>query len=1056
MCIQGPKPQKKESKASMRSLIRHKAFSFNLSCQLICFHFSRLFQLYELSSLAKPSRGKKSLETLEKQAEINDFRSLFSEITDILGADNFLAYGSSSGTLLMKETQVKDKEIKKNSLSSHSICKNFNFLIEKEATSITNGTQLIELVGTDVSPIVHKVTEIVRARSGPVSMEERLENLGYHLDLEVVDKVLKRCFKVPNLALRFFDWVKFRYGFCHTTNIYNTLLIIAGEAKKFGLVEKLVEEMEEHSCENDIKTWTILISLYGKSKLIGKALMVYDKMIKSGCVPDALVYKIMLRALCTAGKADIAMEFYKEMIQKGIALDMGLYEMLLSCVARSRDTAGLHLISDEMIKISQIPVHIVHGCVLKCFCIAGRIREALEFLRDLKNNDIILGCEYFETLLKGLCRAGRTEDALEILEIMKSKNLVHGGIYAIIINGYLKRNDVSKALDMLQSMKESGHLPTTSTYTELMQHLFKSNQYKKGCKLYNEMLERGVELDGVTITAMVAGHVSQNRISEAWKVFKSMENKGIGPSWKSYSIFIKELCRNSRTGEVLKLLDEMQASRIVIGDKLFHWVTTYLEKKGDIHNVEKIKQMQGSHKLCPQNGDVSCDVAIRGQKMVAASEQGKHHCSVELHSEAYDEQDLQETSRILLSSTNWCLVQEKLEKCTMKFTPRLIEEVLYKCHMNGNTGLRFFSWVGKQAGYRHTKETYNMAIKLAGKGKDFKHMRNLFFEMRRNGYPITSDTWTIIIMQYGRTGLTEIALNIFDEMKANKCNPTTSTYKSLITTLCGRKGRKADEAVKIFHEMISAGCAPDKDLVETYLACLYEVGKLLDARNCMAYMQKVGFSTPLSYSLNIRALCRAGRLEEAIALANEIGTQRATLDQYTFGSIVHGLLQRGQLEKAMNKVDSMRQADIKPSIHVYTSLMVYFLKEKDIKKALEIFQKMQEEGCEPTIVTYSALIRGYMNMGESSDAWDLFNSMKEKGISPDFKVYSMFITCLSRVGKSVEAMQLLYEMLNRGIVPSSVNFRTVFYGLNREGKHEFARNVMHKKLDLTRNRKFFA
>ena len=49
------------------------------------------------------------------------------------------------------------------------------------------------------------------------------------------------------------------------------------------------------------------------------------------------------------------MEFYKEMAQKNIGLDMNLYKMLLSCVARSGDAAGVCLVVDDMIKVSQIP-----------------------------------------------------------------------------------------------------------------------------------------------------------------------------------------------------------------------------------------------------------------------------------------------------------------------------------------------------------------------------------------------------------------------------------------------------------------------------------------------------------------------------------------------------------------------------------------------------------------------------------------------------------------------------------------------------------------------------
>ncbi|KAH7512273.1 hypothetical protein FEM48_Zijuj12G0073000 [Ziziphus jujuba var. spinosa] len=1052
----------------MRSLMRFRPLCCNTSYKLVHFRFPKLFQINPLSSFAKPSKSKKTKETIqlekEKQKETGAIWSFFSDITENLRTNDFSAEATSSGILIPKENSVRDSAVVEGSSPcSPTVCKNAEDgrLQENEEISVLEDTQLGNLVGDDVSPVVHEVTKIVRAEDDSVSMEERLANMSVQLDSEIVDKVLKRCFKVPHLAMRFFNWVKLRDGLCHTTKTYNTMLHIAGEAKEIELMERLVEEMEKSSWEQDIKTWTILISHYGKAKLIGKSLLIYDKMRKSGSEPDALVYKMMISSLCDAGKAEIAMEFYREMVQKDIGLDLRLYKMLLSCIAMSGDTDSLHLVADDMMKISQISDHIVYGCVLRSFCISGRIREALEFTRDLKNKGVALAREYLETLLKGLCRAGRIEDALEILNILKKRDIVDGKVYAIIINGYLRRNDVSNAIDLFQKMKESGHSPTTSTYTELMQHLFRANQYQKGCELYNEMLERGPKPDSVAITAMVAGHIRQNRISEAWKVFKSMEDEGIRPTWKSYSIFIKELCRISEMDEIVKVLNDMQASKIVIGDKVFNWVVAHMEKKGEVYKVEKVKLMQRTYKLYPQEGKVSGDDGFKGQEinmdLVYQSEPVIKHCDqVEPLSEAYNEQDLHEVCRLLSSSLDWRMIQGALEECTIQFTPEFVLEVLRNSYMNGYAALQFFSWVSKRTGYCHTTETYNMAIKLAGRGKDFKHMRHLFYEMRRKGYLTTSDTWTIMIMLYGRTGLTEIALKIFDEMKAYNCKPTDSTYKYLIMSLCEKKGRKVDEAMDIFQQMLHAGHIPDRELVETYLGCLCEVGKLLDARKCTDSLHKVGFTVPLSYSLNIRALCRAGRIEEALAMADEVGAERTTLDQYTYGSLVHALLQKGRIEEALAKVDSMKQEGINPTVHVYTSLIVHFLKEKKIERALETLQQMQQEGCEPTVVTYSALIRGFMDIGKVADAWNVFYFMKLKGPSPDFKTYSLFITCLCRVGKSEEALRLIHEMPKSGIVPSSVNFRTVFYGLNREGKKDLAYTVMQQKSDLIRKRKFIA
>ncbi|KAF9595448.1 hypothetical protein IFM89_000366 [Coptis chinensis] len=1019
------------------------------------------FFKHQTSFHSKPSklrRKEKNQDTQLKktQKETNEFASIFNKITEIIGTEH---------------SNDPDPNC------SSTVCRNVkaSTQLEKTETLVLEETHFANSLVIDVSPLVHKITEIVRAENANISMEERLEKAGFVFDAEIVEKVLKRCFKVGDSALRFFKWLKYEKGFRHTRETYNTMIYIAGEAKEFNVIEELVEGMEKASCPKDIKTWTILISSYGKAKRISKTLMLFERMGKCGCEPDGTLYEVIVYALCNAGEGDIAMEFYKEMVCKNIEVDMNLYKVLMNCLSRSGNILDVRLVGEDMMNVSQVPQQKVYSCILRSFCVGRRIRESLELLRELKNENIMLDPENFEVLVKGLCRDGKISDALEIVSIMKQNHVVDGNIYGSIINGYLRRNEVSKAFDMFRSMKESGHTPKASSYTELMQYLFRSSEYNEACKLYHEMLESGIQPDIVAMTALVAGHIQNNHVPEAWKVFESMKEKGFRVTHKFYSVAIKELCKALRTDEALKLVNEMRNSKMKVGDEIFQGITFALEKKGEVEKIDKFKQISRDSKLCSNENELA-GLSIDNKSLCGGSETvlntyeqpeslQKFNYGVMEQSKAdvqptqplqvlYCNHDLEEICWILLSHVCWSSMQEALERCTVPFSPDLVLEVLSRCQLYGHAALSFFTWMGKQARYNHNTETYNMAIKISGCAKDFTHMRNLYLEMKRRGCLITSDTWTIMIMQYGRAGLTEIALRKFEEMKVDGCKPNRSTYKFLILLLCGKKGRKVDKAIKTFHQMISAGYIPDKELIEIYLNCLCEEGKLSDARQCMDSLRKGGFGVPLSYSLVIRSLCRAGRLEEALALVAEAGEEQSTLNQYVYGSLVHGLLRAGKVEAALAKVDEMKQAGVNPTVHVRTSLMVHYFKDKQIEKAMDIFKKMRAEGCEPTIVTYSALIRGYMNLGMVSDARNVFRRLKLKGPYPDFKTYSMFITCLCEIGRSEEALRLIDEMLDCGIFPSTVNFRTIFHGLNRQGKQDLAHTVLQKKWALVSGRKF--
>ncbi|CAH2073860.1 unnamed protein product [Thlaspi arvense] len=1031
----------------MKALFRFKS---------ILFDPTRRNPLVSFSAFSKSSKSKTRETPSKAQTEATSITSLFNEITQILGSD---VVESDESTQLRfpvsGETHATGAVSGDRALVSctQSVRENAAMGFSGENEKAKEGVVLEEF---DVSPLVREITSVVRADDDIlVSMEEKLEKLSFRFEPDTVEKVLKRCFKVPHLALRFFNWVKDKDGYSHTVGVYNTMLTIAGEARDLHMVDELVKEMERNSCDKDIRTWTILISVYGKAKKIGKGLLVFEKMRKSGFEPDASAYNIMIRSLCIAGRGDLALEFYKEMIEKGITFGLRTYKMLLDCTAKSEKVDVVQSIADDMVRICEVSEHDAFGYLLKSFCISGKIREALELIRELKNKEVCLDAKYFEILVKGLCRANRIVDALEIVDIMKNRKMLDdSNVYGIIISGYLRQNDVTKALEQLEVMKNSGHSPRVSTYTEIMQHLFKIKEFQKGCNIFREMIENGIEPDGVAITAVVAGHLGQNQLAEAWKVFSSMEEKGIRPTWKSYSIFVKELCKSAKYDEIIKLLSQMHASKIAIRDDMFSWVISCMEKNGEMEKVEHIKEIQKKCKSYRLELNESCKPELRREEELVDRPQAVQQSALPPAPSVVDKMAVQEICRVLSSSRDWERTQEALEKSTVEFTPELVVEVLRNGKIQGNAVLRFFSWVGKRNnGYKHSTEAYNMSIKVAGCGKDFKQMRNLFYEMRRQGCFITQDTWAIMIMQYGRTGLTNIALKTFKEMKDMGLMPSSSTFKCLITVLCEKKGRNVEEATRTFREMIRSGFVPDRELVQDYLGCLCEVGDTKEAKHCLDSLGKIGFPVPVAYSIYIRALCRIGKLEEAMSELASFKGERCLLDQYTYGSIVHGLLHKGQLQEALDKVNSMKEMGTKPGVHVYTSLIVHFFKEKQMEKVVETFQKMDEESCEPSVVTYTAMICGYMSLGKAEEAWKVFRDMKEKGTSPDFKTYSKFINCLCQAGNSEDALNLLSEMLEKGIAPSTVNFRTVIYGLNREGKQDLARIVLQKKSALTAQRK---
>ncbi|OQU85503.1 putative pentatricopeptide repeat-containing protein At5g06400, mitochondrial isoform X2 [Sorghum bicolor] len=932
----------------------------------------------------------------------------------------------------------------------------------------------------NISAMVHRITAVLRSEAPGPSVEQKLKSLGANYTPNLVNMVLKRCFKFRQLGFWFFHWAKRLPDFHHTTETYNTMLYIVGEARSFGIMEELVGEMDREMCPKDIKTWTILLSKYGKARQIGKMLSTFEAMRKSESIwIDSKVYRTVFHALCNADKPELALEFYKDM-PSNMEVGTDILRLLMCCLATSDNTTeGVYLIRDDMIDGMKHPEEYCYTEALRSFCIAGKLGEAWKVFQKMKNKSMA-NSSALENLLRGLCRAGRMDEALQVTEYMKRISSLNSTTFSFLINGYLRKGEHTKALDLLREMTEYGCVPLASSYTQVMQHLFAIDQCEEACGLFEEMLKNSVEPDIVTFTALICGHVRSGHISKAWDVFRNINKNGQKPTLKAYTVFMRELCKVSRHLEAVALLKEMLEYDFRPSETTFCWLISTLRDKSyleeasyvdrmrasfnfrnprdglqfeqldGIDNVDKFRKMRKSN---PQEKELALE--FTGSPSDQNGKVSSFTLSDDTHQKEqqdYSDGDVEEICRILSSSDDWGSTQQALQMRSVHFSPNLVDAILKRCKRNSRAALQFFSWVGRRPYYMPTTKTYNTAMKLAGSAKDFKHMRYLYKEMLRIGCSPTVDTWNVMVCQYGNAGLSEKALKTFCYMKECGFLPDKTTYNHLIMYLTCSKGRKIDVAVRIFQEMCHAGHIFDNRTFFMYLLALCECGKIADATSSVVSLCERGFSVQAGYSIFLRSLCRADRVEEALHLFDCIEKHGCSRDQYMYGSLIHVLLRRDKFEDAVAKLTEMKNEGILQSTHIYTSFIVYYFQKRDVVKALDVLREMKENGCEPTVVTFSALIRGYMAMGMVSEAWAVFQQMKMRGPAPDFETYSMFMSCLCKAGRSEDGLHLIHDMSDRGFIPSTVNFMTVVHGLNVEGKHELAESVLRSKWHLRKQR----
>ncbi|KAL2348485.1 hypothetical protein Fmac_002485 [Flemingia macrophylla] len=124
------------------------------------------------------------------------------------------------------------------------------------------------------------------------------------------------------------------------------------------------------------------------------------------------------------------------------------------------------------------------------------------------------------------------------------------------------------------------------------------------------------------------------------------------------------------------------------------------------------------------------------------------------------------------------------------------------------------------------------------------------------------------------------------------------------------------------------------------------------------------------------------------------------------------------MERALGFVGRMEEYGLRASVQTYNVLIWYFCDVGEIERGLEVFEKIGGGECLPNLDTYNVLICA------------MFVRKKSKDL--------------------VVAGKLLMEMVDRGFTPTKFTFNSVLNGLVLTENQEFAKEILRKQSECSR------
>ncbi|GMN45748.1 hypothetical protein TIFTF001_014941 [Ficus carica] len=434
-------------------------------------------------------------------------------------------------------------------------------------------------------------------------------------------------------------------------------------------------------------------------------------------------------------------------------------------------------------------------------------------------------------------------------------------------------------------------------------------------------------------------------------------------------------------------------------------------------------------------------------------------------------------ANLVLNSSADTLIKS-LHDPTLHWTPPLVDGVLKRLWNHGPKALLFFHSLQTHPDYSHHPSSFDLAIDLAARLRDFRAVWSLVARLKSRRLGPSPKTLAIIAERYVSAGKPDRAIKIYLSMHEHGCSQDLNSFNTVLDVLCKfNHVEKAYNFFKAYRREFRVDTVSYNIIANGW--CL--VKRTPKALEVLEEMVRRGLSPSLvTYNIMLKGYFRAGQVKEAWEFFGEMKRRKCEIDVVTYTTLVHGFGVVGEVKKARRIFDEMVREGVLPSAATYNALIQVLCKKDSVEnavvvfgemvrkgyvpnsttytvlvrglchagqmeRAMEFLERMKSDECEPNVQTYNVVIRYYCDNGETEKALSLFEKMGGGNCLPNLDTYNVLISAMfvrKRSDDLVLAGKLLIEMVDRGFVPRRLTFNRILDGLLLTGNQGFAKEIL--------------
>ncbi|KAF5813656.1 putative tetratricopeptide-like helical domain superfamily [Helianthus annuus] len=243
----------------------------------------------------------------------------------------------------------------------------------------------------------------------------------------------------------------------------------------------------------------------------------------------------------------------------------------------------------------------------------------------------------------------------------------------------------------------------------------------------------------------------------------------------------------------------------------------------------------------------------------------------------------------------------------------------------------------------------------------------VFDEMRERDVIV----WNLMISGYCKNGNVDMGYNLFKEMGER----SIVSWNTMLS--CLSKSGREGEALKVFHEMCHSGFEPDEATVVTMLpVCARlgedDVGQWIHsyAKSGKLYEKHVSVGNSL-----VDFYCKRGLLDAAFTVFNDMPLRNVV----SWNAMISGLAFNGRVEEGLALFDEMIKKGLTPNESTFVGVLTCCVHSGLIQRGKDLFSSMvSNHQIKPKLEHYGCMVDLLGRGGSMKEAYELILSMPMK------------------------------------------------------------------------------